>query len=1258
MAEYLISLSLLICAVLLIRGIFRKTISPRVVYALWLVVVIRMFLPIALFEVNIEAPAFLQRDHTEQSEMPDIQTEAPGTSIDAAVQTSPTYPVQNPAPTYPEQNPSPVTPITPTIPETDTPASMESVLPEDTVNIAWGQIAGIIWLAGSVVVAAWVMTTSISFNYRLYKDRKLHRTVRGAKVYVSGSTGVPCIAGLIPSIYITPEAADSGSEMLIIVHEHIHLRHGDHIWTIVRAMALIVFWWNPLVWVAATVSKQDAELACDDAIAAKLDDETRLKYAHILLDTIPQKRRYAVGFGSAPMKERILMLTEKQKNRWLCLVLAVVLTVSAVGCSFIGQPKPTLDNIEKQKGFTILSQQTKEIVLTLPVDELPAYGEVEAAHGTELDMKDIAVYRSGITTVVLKSIGILEHEPTDTMKDTMYLSFDIVYALTDAATICTVHRVMNADNGITYASEFLIPDGTVQDDRAVYEHAVNEKGSGPSNHFAVYMDTGVYTQLKGNASFRITLNEIVYKRGSETKIYDRDAAENDTNPALKISSIAAEEIQGLPYAEDAAILKGSPVGNDLMYYIFEAGLTYYRYDRPTDKYHKCVLPLPEGYTDGEIIFVSRGGGSGELDMTVEATYEGERVWLDYFFYTGDSSEMLQPASVSLLDETQRRHLAEIMKSDEPTSAVSHGPFIGYVADAETPWIELYTEKDGGYVGRIPYEIFHDWVATDRSSESWTPGWEPEYIRFYYAEFGNFRWAAAHLTNTVLGSGRKNVATSSDGGETWTVGSTSDDYGGNHVVGIGFVSDKTAFMSFDPYNEYEETDGPVISRTVDGGKTWERLEISVPESLQGKKLISGIPFYDGDVLRYPVWVTLSHGSTDGEARYLVSYDNGLTWEWEIPTEAGLSEYRIVWEGNEELREYLANAASYGESTGYAYGNTIHPGTDGVRYEVFGVGSHYKKAGKFSAYQTYRVTSRDGYILSVEEAETITKETVLQKGKPYAGTLDGLYSCKSFHINNGGLIGRSILVQGDTMTVSAYLDGTDAGGTYEGTYTYDANTGILSANLKWMVYENGGISVSDPLKLTGKLYEYGGFVHFVCESSDMKDISPDDPLPLTFVPNTDGSANPPAVVLDNVVNGEWYYGFSDENGMQFYRLTIDAKTAQMQFDYGFYESEYVNRYAGSYTINPLSQEITALLRDSSEMHSDPEINIKFYLGYFTDSNGITLIWDVLSCNVPKYQHLAGRSLEFVREMPSIVDLSSDEVDDSRIYTIPTEETDVVR
>ena len=42
---------------------------------------------------------------------------------------------------------------------------------------------------------------------------------------------------------------------------------------------MTVYWWNPFIWLAAIYSKRDAELACDEAVAAGLPDKERLAYA-------------------------------------------------------------------------------------------------------------------------------------------------------------------------------------------------------------------------------------------------------------------------------------------------------------------------------------------------------------------------------------------------------------------------------------------------------------------------------------------------------------------------------------------------------------------------------------------------------------------------------------------------------------------------------------------------------------------------------------------------------------------------------------------------------------------------------------------------------------------------------------------------------------------------------------------------------------------------------------------------------------------
>ena len=378
MAEYLVTLSLLIIIVLLVRGFFRKSISPTVMYALWLVVVLRLCLPFPLFRVEMDLPAWQetipQEDYGQQGAVdpgidPDTITPPvadlpsvpdtpsviiPTTPVIPSVPSMPTVPSVPENPTVPGENPMPDVPVIPEEP------------PVPPTPIDWMRVAVTVWISGSAVLAVWFVITGIVYHYRLITHRTLYKTLRKTKVYITEDESAPCLAGVIPAIYIPPVEMDDDARAFIVLHEYMHLRHGDHVWAVVRILALIAHWWNPLVWAAVILSKRDAELACDHAVASQLNRENRLEYARILLDTIPQKHRYAVGLGSAPMKERILRLTKTQKNRILCVVLAVIITAAAVGCSFIG-----LKAREEENGENTGDQP----VVDEPIDDEPIDGE-------------------------------------------------------------------------------------------------------------------------------------------------------------------------------------------------------------------------------------------------------------------------------------------------------------------------------------------------------------------------------------------------------------------------------------------------------------------------------------------------------------------------------------------------------------------------------------------------------------------------------------------------------------------------------------------------------------------------------------------------------------------------------------------------------------------------------------------------------------------------------------------------------------------
>ncbi len=208
-------------------------------------------------------------------------------------------------------------------------------------------------------------------------------------------------------------------------------------------------------------------------------------------------------------------------------------------------------------------------------------------------------------------------------------------------------------------------------------------------------------------------------------------------------------------------------------------------------------------------------------------------------------------------------------SNNIITAYHQGPFVGYIKDAETEFIDVYTEENGKYIMSIPYAVFEDFPASDRSSEGYTFGWMLADI--YCGNIGDFVWAFVS-TGPVMLSSNVNVCVSYDGGKSWSFERRCMRDGS--VTGALFISDKVGFIT------YEDTmyNVPRINRTIDGGKTWEITEVEVPEIFHKDCYFTTLmPVFDGEYIVCPVRV-------DDENREiftvnLVSRDGGASWGWE-------------------------------------------------------------------------------------------------------------------------------------------------------------------------------------------------------------------------------------------------------------------------------------------------------------------------------------------------------------------------------------------
>ena len=137
---------------------------------------------------------------------------------------------------------------------------------------------------------------------------------------------------------LTPASVESPETLRhVLAHETTHARHGDPIWSLLRCVCLAVYWFDPLVWAAAIVSRRDCELACDEGALKRLGEDERIPYGRTLLRLIPVARKpespmlsaTTMTAGKRELKDRVTRIAENRRTMGVAL-LAVVTAAALV----------------------------------------------------------------------------------------------------------------------------------------------------------------------------------------------------------------------------------------------------------------------------------------------------------------------------------------------------------------------------------------------------------------------------------------------------------------------------------------------------------------------------------------------------------------------------------------------------------------------------------------------------------------------------------------------------------------------------------------------------------------------------------------------------------------------------------------------------------------------------------------------------------------------------------------------------------------
>lgn len=321
MIEWAITSSVLILVVLVLRRLLMGKMSLRLQYALWALVLLRLLLPISFGATSVSVLNAMERTQALQ--------------------------MSDPVPGYVRSDTPPVSdPLIPSEAQEEQNVSQREV--EIGGPIDRGTVILGVWVVGAAGMGLWLLWVNARFARKLRRSRvPLAAAGCPRSVYVTGAIQTPCLFGMLrPCIYVTEEVADDETVLRhTLAHELTHYRHGDYIWSALRGLCLALHWYNPLVWVAAALSKRDGELCCDAATVKKLGEGERAAYGRTLLAVTCQGRTNPMltatsmtGSGKG-IKERISLLTKYPKTAVYTLMVVVIVAATAVGYTFTGAEK-------------------------------------------------------------------------------------------------------------------------------------------------------------------------------------------------------------------------------------------------------------------------------------------------------------------------------------------------------------------------------------------------------------------------------------------------------------------------------------------------------------------------------------------------------------------------------------------------------------------------------------------------------------------------------------------------------------------------------------------------------------------------------------------------------------------------------------------------------------------------------------------------------------------------------------------------------
>lgn len=229
------------------------------------------------------------------------------------------------------------------------------------IALSLGAIRWMAWRGVSVNPAEW--------HGELGAVRRLLGLTGPVRLVVSSRASIPFTTGLRRPVIVLPpasEAWDRGLRRAVLLHELAHVKRWDVLTHFVSQVGCALYWFNPLVWMAAQRLRVESERACDDLVLNSGERPT--DYAGHLLSIVreaAQRRTPVLALAMARyagLEERLdailefdgrLPLSRSGAGLIVAMMVLTVVPLSALAPALDADPESSVPPTDSQVGESL-----------------------------------------------------------------------------------------------------------------------------------------------------------------------------------------------------------------------------------------------------------------------------------------------------------------------------------------------------------------------------------------------------------------------------------------------------------------------------------------------------------------------------------------------------------------------------------------------------------------------------------------------------------------------------------------------------------------------------------------------------------------------------------------------------------------------------------------------------------------------------------------------------------------------------------------